>query len=105
MSELWTSLLRLAHVLWAGPILGRPALIVGSRAERKALTLYRLQAGDDGKLFVEQQAELDQGQAPAQITVLEDGRTLLTTNHDVGELAKYTLSCKDSPADATKGDS
>ena len=93
------------HVLWAGPILGRPALIVGSRAERKALTLYRLQAGDDGKLFVEQQAELDQGQAPAQITVLEDGRTLLTTNHDVGELAKYTLSCKDSPADATKGDS
>ena len=92
------------HVLWTGSILGGPALIAGSRAERKELTLYRLRAVGDKKLSVEQRVELDQGQAPAQIVVLGDGRTLLTTNHDAGELAKYTLSYKNSPADATKGE-
>ena len=92
------------HVLWAGPILGEPALLVGSRAARKELTLYRLQTEAGGKLSVVMQEELDQGQAPAQITVMEDARTLLTTNHDVGELAKYTLSYKSSPTDMSKGE-
>lgn len=80
------------HVLWTGTLLGAPALIVGSRAEARELTLYRLRAAANGALEVARQTELDRGGAPAQILVREDENVLLTTNHDTGELVKYSLA-------------
>nr|WP_325212793.1 hypothetical protein [uncultured Oscillibacter sp.] len=80
------------HVLWAGTLLGAPALIVGCRAGRKELTLYRLRPGRGGSIEIAEQTQLDQGGAPAQIFVQEDRNMILATNHDTGELVKYSLS-------------
>lgn len=80
------------HVLWSGTLLGAPALVVGSRANGKELILYRLKRGADGRMSVVQQTELDRGQAPAQIWVGENTGPIIATNHDVGELAKYSFS-------------
>jgi len=80
------------HVLWGGTLLGAPALIVGSRSEEKALILYRLRSGADNRMEAVRRTVLDQGQAPAQIWVQEETGTIVTTNHDAGELARYSLS-------------
>lgn len=80
------------HVLWGGTLLGAPALVVGSRAREKELALYRLQAGPAGTLEVAERTEIDRGGAPAQILVREEDGVILATNHDTGELVRYSLS-------------
>lgn len=80
------------HVLWCGMLLGEPALVTGSRSDKQDLSLYRLRSNRDSILDVVQKTELDSGQAPAQIFVQEESGVIIATNHDVGELVKYSLS-------------
>ena len=74
------------HVVWAGKLCGRAAVILGSRAgERKALEIVPLDTGE--------RLTLEAGAGPTQISVYEDGgdSCILSANHEPGEVVLYRL--------------
>lgn len=79
------------HVAWAGEILDRPAVLAGSRAGEKELTLL-LPSPDLSAAW--EQLVLDRNIGPAQVAVLnEDDRGLiLSANHAAGQAMLYTVS-------------
>ncbi len=82
--------LEFGHVVWCGMILGRPAVVAGSRAGNRELSLYRpLEA----TLKRMEQIELDRGVEPTQVEVLHrrDHELLFSANHGTGELVLYRL--------------
>ncbi len=82
------------HVLWGGTFLGEPGLIVGSRGGKKDLTLYRFGADAAGRISIREEILIDEGQAPAQITVSESGDSavIYAANHGAGQLVRYRCS-------------
>jgi hypothetical protein len=78
------------HVVWAGMFLGRPGILVGARAGRKELVLYR---GAAGGVFVREL--IDEGAGPSQIAVVDRGRNeavIFACAHARGEVVCYTIS-------------
>ncbi len=82
--------LEFGHVVWCGTILGRPAIIAGSRAGNMGLSLY-LPLEDMVKRM--EQIELDHGVEPTQVEVLhrQEHELVFSANHGTGELALYRL--------------
>ncbi len=90
--QLITDDIQMGHVLWAGELLGRPALLVGGRQGRKELRLYR-KGGADGKQLSYE--IIDEGIAPTQIAVVDQGRDaagLIVSAHGVNEVRIYDLT-------------
>lgn len=83
--------LEFGHVLWGGCLLGRPGLITGSRGGTKKLLLYRFGLSSDGTLHISSETEMDEGQAPAQIAVIDAGSTadIVAANHGAAQLMRY----------------
>jgi hypothetical protein len=83
--------LAFGHVVWAGRLLGEPALLAGSRGGEKELMLLRATAAAPFRLSA---TVVDRGIGPAQVAVLEDphGARILSANHAADEIALYTLS-------------
>ena len=83
--------LSFGHVIWAGDIQGRPAIIAGNREQDKELVLFRPKSNDLNEMnsFV-----IDKGIGPTQISVVKrDGRDLiLSANNGIGEVALYEIS-------------
>lgn len=83
------------HVLWGGEFLGRPGLITGSRGGDKQLILYRFTFTPDKGMHIQSETVIDQGQAPAQIVVMEgkcaDGTAaeIIAANHGAAQLTRY----------------
>ncbi len=78
------------HVVWAGMFLGRPGLLVGSRAGRKELALYRPSAD---KVFTKE--TIDEGAGPSQITVVQGEKgeaVIFACAHARGEVVRYSIS-------------
>lgn len=88
--------LSFGHVLWGGDFLGQPGLIAGSRSGEKKLTLYRFGLDSEKKLHITDETTLDEGQAPAQIIVNEEGTAaeVAAANHGAAELVRYQY-CSD----------
>lgn len=84
--------LALGHIVWAGNLLGAPALLAGSRRGRRELRLYR-PAADGG---IDPAYELiDEGIGPTQIAVLPLGperAVLYVAAHGIDEVRIYELS-------------
>jgi hypothetical protein len=83
--------LSFGHVVWAGRLLGGPALLAGSRRGRRELRLYRPtpDGGVDPSYLV-----IDEGIGPAQLGVaaLDERRALLCVSaHGVDEVRVYEL--------------
>ena len=81
-----------AHVLWAGELLGQPALLIGGRQGREELRLYR-KAGADGSSF--EYDILDEGIGPTQVAVVSRScraATLIVAAHNIHEVRIYELS-------------
>ena len=85
--------MKFGHVLWGGTVLGRPALICGSRAGDKKLAIYRFKQTVDGMLGISEEVITDDGQAPAQLHVddFDTSSCLLAANHGAHELVRYTV--------------
>lgn len=83
--------LEFGHVLWGGSFLGRPALITGSRAGEKGLNQYYFGCNSFGETIIESRTIIDEGQAPAQIFVIEEqnGAAVIAANHGAGSMAEY----------------
>jgi hypothetical protein len=83
--------LALGHIVWAGDLLGGPALLAGSRRERRELRLYR----PDSKGGIDPAYQvLAEGIGPSQLTVVTQGpkrATLYTAAHGVDEVRLYEL--------------
>lgn len=84
--------LALGHVVWAGDLLGGPALLAGSRRERRELRLYRptAEGGIDPGYRV-----IDEGIGPTQIAVfpLDSDRVVLyVAAHGIDEVRIYELT-------------
>jgi hypothetical protein len=82
--------LAMGHIVWAGELLGAPALLAGSRRNRRELRLYRPRP--DGTVDPEYTL-LDEGIGPTQIAVLPQGRkaTLYVAAHGMNEVRLYEL--------------
>ncbi len=84
--------LAMGHIVWAGPFLGRPGLLAGSRRERKELRLYR-PSSDGG---VDPAYELiDVGIGPTQLAVIPRGNdavVLYVAAHGCDEVRLYEIS-------------
>ena len=83
--------LAMGHIVWAGNLLGGPALLAGSRRERRELRLYRPSA--DGGIDRSYQV-LAEGIGPSQLNVVTHGprrATLYTAAHGVDEVRLYEL--------------
>lgn len=83
--------LALGHIVWAGDLLGGPALLAGSRRERRELRLYR--PGPDGSVD-RNYTLIDEGIGPSQMNVVvHDARsaTLYVAAHGVNEVRLYEL--------------
>ncbi|HVT73677.1 MAG TPA: hypothetical protein VHD61_11100 [Lacunisphaera sp.] len=83
--------LSLGHIVWAGNLLGAPALLAGSRRDRRELRLYRpdRRGGVDPRYQV-----LAEGIGPSQLNVVSLGnrRALLyVAAHGVDEVRLYEL--------------
>ncbi len=87
----WRAVARLAinfgHVVWAGSLNGRPALIVGNRGGNKAIVLMRPRRQGTLEMSIE---TLDTGTGPANIVVIGSD-TILSANHAAGEIALYRV--------------
>ncbi|HVZ65679.1 MAG TPA: hypothetical protein VG936_14030 [Lacunisphaera sp.] len=83
--------LSFGHIVWAGNLLGAPALLAGSRRDRRELRLYR----PDGRGGIDRRYEvLAEGIGPTQLNVvtLGDRRALLyVAAHGVDEVRLYEL--------------
>lgn len=88
--------LSFGHVLWGGEILGRTGLITGSRSGEKKLILYRFGCSPEKGIFVSKETVIDEGQAPAQIIVIDEGDTawIVAANHGAAQLTRYQCSGK-----------
>jgi hypothetical protein len=78
------------HVLWAGMLLGRPGLLVGTRGAGKEIALYRPAGG--GHLRKEL---IDEGAGPTQVAVIDRGKsgcTIFVAAHARGEVVSYAIS-------------
>lgn len=73
------------HVVWAGTIFGRSAVIAGSRGGERKLEVIFWRDGE--------RIELDRDVGPTQITLYEEDGCVkvLSANHGAGEVAVYTL--------------
>lgn len=83
--------LSFGHIVWAGNLLGGPALLGGSRRDDRELRLYRPTA--DGGIDPDY-ALIDTGIGPTQIAVLPQGdnrAVLYVAAHGVDEVRIYTL--------------
>lgn len=84
--------LSLGHIVWAGALLGMPALLAGSRRERRELRLYRPSTSGG----VDPSYELiDEGIGPTQIAVFPLGAeraVLYVAAHGMDEVRVYELS-------------
>lgn len=83
--------LALGHIVWAGNLLGAPALLAGSRRERRELRLYR--PARDGSVDPEYRV-IDEGIGPSQIAVWPRGlrsARLYVAAHGVDEVRIYEL--------------
>lgn len=82
------------HVLWYGKILGKPALLLGNRGGGQRLVLYRFSSDEKGKIYMKEETVIDEGQAPAQITVINsmEESDIIAANHGVGQLVRYRLT-------------
>ena len=79
------------HVVWAGNILGEPAILAGNRGGEKELTLLRFRSSGQAML---EPTVLDRGVGPTQIAVVnEKSRDLIiSANHGIGEVALYEMT-------------
>ncbi len=88
----WREVRRLAinfgHVVWAGMLNDRPALVVGNRGGEKELVLMRPERQGSLDMLAE---ILDTGVGPANIVVIESD-TILSANHALGEIVRYRVS-------------
>lgn len=83
--------LSFGHIVWAGKLLGGPALLAGSRRDRRELRLYR--PTPDGGIDRNYQL-IDEGIGPSQISVVarEPKRaTLYVAAHGLDEVRLYDL--------------
>jgi hypothetical protein len=83
--------LSFGHIVWAGELLGGPALLAGSRRERRELRLYR--PDRQGGVARDYQV-IDEGIGPSQLSVVSLGerRALLyVAAHGVDEVRIYDL--------------
>jgi hypothetical protein len=83
--------LSLGHIVWAGNLLGGPALLAGSRRDRRELRLYR---PDQAGGVVRDYRVIDEGIGPSQLNVVTMGvgRALLyVAAHGVNEVRLYEL--------------
>ena len=73
------------HVVWAGTVFGRSAVIAGSRGGERKLELIFWRDGE--------RHTIDSDVGPTQITVYEEGDCVkvLSANHGAGEVSLYTL--------------
>ncbi len=83
--------LSFGHIVWAGNLLGGPALLAGSRRDRRELRLYR----PDGRGGFDRNYQIiDEGIGPSQINVVavDSRRALLyVAAHGLNEVRLYTL--------------
>lgn len=83
--------LSFGHIVWAGELLGGPALLAGSRRERRELRLYRpTPAGGINRDY----QVIDEGIGPTQLNVVTMGteRALLyVAAHGIDEVRLYEL--------------
>lgn len=79
------------HVVWAGNILGKPAILVGSRGGAKELSL--LCPKTNGSFIMEPQV-LDEHVGPTQVAVVskQDCDLILSANHNMGEVVLYEVN-------------
>ena len=78
------------HGLWTGKLFGRPGILVGSRSGDKSLKYLAPKSAGSTELSVE---ILDEGKAPANIAVINNGseELLFVTNPGAEEIALYTV--------------
>lgn len=84
--------LAFGHIVWAGELLGGPALLAGSRRERRELRLYRPRP--DGSVDPAYEI-IDPEIGPSQIAVVPRGRreaTLYVAAHGLNEVRRYELA-------------
>lgn len=84
--------LAMGHVVWAGDFLGGPALLAGSRRERKELRLYREGKGGNGAL---EYVTLEEGIGPSQMIVQpqgDDRAVIYMAAHGINEVRVYTCT-------------
>ena len=82
----------MGHIVWAGSLLGKPALIAGGRKGRQELRLYRDITADD--LFPEYEL-IDEHIGAAQIAVIDHGpehAMLIVSAHAAGRVRVYELT-------------
>ncbi|OFX18195.1 MAG: hypothetical protein A2Z18_01195 [Armatimonadetes bacterium RBG_16_58_9] len=79
------------HALWAGELLGAPAILVGNRGGEKDLFMLRPKSGNPLDMVYE---VIDSGVAPAQISVVpeRDSALIVSANNGRGEVALYRVS-------------
>jgi len=93
-SNVWKSVydtfVGFGHVVWAGRIRGRPAIIIGSRSGRKDLSILF----PDRRLKSMDRRILDDNAEPVQITVVhtKDADLVLSANQEQSEIALYELT-------------
>jgi hypothetical protein len=83
--------LSFGHIVWAGQLLGGPALLAGSRRDRRELRLYR--PAPDGGVDLHYQL-IDEGIGPSQISVVALGpkrAVLYVAAHGLDEVRLYEL--------------
>ncbi len=88
--------LSLGHIVWAGNLLGAPALLAGSRRGRRELRLYR--PAGDGRVDPAYQV-IDEGIGPSQVTVWPRGphsARLYVSAHGIDEVRMYDLESSGS---------
>lgn len=79
------------HALWCGIFLGTPSIIYGSRGGSKELSLLHYKSGKEN--FDMEKIILDEGGAPAQITVVhkKNHELILVSNNGLGEVTLYKV--------------
>ncbi len=82
------------HVLWGGEFLGRPALLIGSRAGDKTLKKMTFLCDADDKIRIDETIILDAGQAPAQIFVTgtPEKTIVVAANHGAAKMTEYVCT-------------
>ncbi len=90
-SQVYEHEIAFGHALWAGELLGKPAILVGNRGGGKDLACLRPGSAD---LSAFDNTEIDAGVGPTQFLVFDtpEGKCLLSANHGAGEVALYTFS-------------
>lgn len=74
------------HVCWVGDVLGKTALIAGSRGGNKQLEVIYAESGE--------RVVLGEGVGPTQVSVYREADCvkILAANHGAGEVSLYTLT-------------